>query len=164
MISTNPTLASPLPHGSSNAEKIEFLKKRIDDSLTRAQNNRRNNQRKASFIKITVTLFSATATVLLGLQIQNLDSLFKSVAFILTALVTTLSALEPFFNFRALWVEHETALWKFHILRDKLEFYLAGITPEEANPDKINGFHNEYLSIWNELNKSWISHRKQDKS
>jgi hypothetical protein len=160
----NPTNPPHVLHGNSNAEKIDFLKKRIDDSLVRAKDNRQINRRKASYIKVVVTLFSATATILLGLQIANLDSLFKSIAFILTALVTTLSALEPFFNFRSLWVEHEIALWKFYRLRDKLEFYLAGISPEEANMDKINSFYNEFQSIWNDLSTSWVSYRKQDKS
>lgn len=164
MIENNPVTPITTSSKNSNTEKIELLKKKIEESITRVRDNRRDNRRKASYIKVVVTLFSAIATILLGLQVPNLDSLFKSVAFILTALVTTLSALEPFFNFRALWVEHEMALWKFYRLRDKLEFYLAGITPEESSIDKLNGFYNEFQSIWNELSTSWLNYRKQDKS
>jgi hypothetical protein len=164
MNSNSPVASVVISNKSSNAGKIDLLKKKIDESITRVRENRRSNRRKASYIKVIITLFSATATILLGLQIQSLDSLFKSVAFVLTALVTTLSALEPFFNFRSLWVQHEAALWKFYRLRDKLEFYLAGITPEEASTEKINGFYNEFQSIWNELSTSWLNYRKQDKS
>jgi hypothetical protein len=102
--------------------KIELLQAKVDDATRKVRGNRRDNRRKASLIKLTATFCSAAATILLGLKVPNLESQFKDIAFVLTALITLLSALEPFFNFRALWIEHEIALWKFYRLRDKIEF------------------------------------------
>jgi len=82
----------------------------------------------------------------------------------LTALITLLSALEPFFNFRALWVEHEIALWKFYRLRDKIDFYLAGNKPEKMSMEEIISFHAEFQTIWNDLSQSRFNYRKQEKS
>jgi hypothetical protein len=94
--------------------------------------------------KLTVTACSAFATIFLGLKLPNLESQFKDAAFVLTALVTLLNALEPFFNYRALWVEHETALWKFYRLRDKIEYYMAGRSPELVEAEDLNNLHVEY--------------------
>lgn len=148
---------------SSTKEKIDFLRSRINESLANARSNRRINRRNASIVKIVTIMLSAIATVLLGFDIPSLNPLFKNIAFVFSALVTTFSALEPFFNYRALWVEHELALWKFYRLRDKIDYYLAGIKPEEANMDKLNSFYNEFQSIWNDLSTSWLSYRKQEK-
>lgn len=161
MAAINPANIPNLPSGAK--EKVEFLRTRINDSLTRARDNRQKNRKMASFIKIIIVLLSAIATILLGLENPVLNPLYKDIAFVFTALVTTLNALEPFFNYRALWVEHEIALWKFYRLRDKIDFYLAGIEPEQANPDKLNSFYNEYQTIWNDLSTSWLSYRKQEK-
>lgn len=163
-------MSSPVDHPPSKPptiscqEKVDYLKTKVEDALQRAQNNRRANRRKASAIKIIITLLSGSATVLLGLQIPNLEPFFRDIAFVFTALVTVFTALEPFFNYRALWVEHEIALWKFYRLHDKIEYYLAGTLPEQMNTDKINGFYNEYQSIWDDLSKSWIGYRKQEKT
>jgi uncharacterized membrane protein len=144
--------------------KIELLQAKVDEAIKKVRGNRRDNRRKASLIKLTTTFCSATATILLGLKVPNLESQFKDIAFVLTALITLLSALEPFFNFRALWVEHEIALWKFYRLRDKIDFYLAGNKPEKTSMDEINSFHAEFQTIWDDLSQSWINYRKQEKS
>jgi len=149
---------------SAITAKIELLQAKVDDAIKKVRGNRRDNRRKASLIKLTATFCSATATILLGLKVPNLESQFKDIAFVLIALITLLSALEPFFNFRALWVEHEIALWKFRRLRDKIEFYLAGNKPEKMSVDEINSFHAEFQTIWDDLSQSWINYRKQEKS
>ena len=143
--------------------KIELLQTKVSSSIKKVRGNRKDNRRKASIIKLTATFCSATATVLLGLKVPSLEAQFRDIAFALTALITLISALEPFFNFRALWVEHEIALWKLYRLRDKLEFYLAGNSPENISLSEIDKFHDEFQNIWNDLAQSWISYRKQEK-
>jgi hypothetical protein len=148
----------------SQQSKAEFLKSRIEGAIKTAQRQRSNNRRKASAIKIATILFSSTATILLGLQITGLNPQFKNIAFVFGSLVTLLTALEPFFNFRALWVEHETALWKFYRLKDKVEYYLKGINPELISTKKLDEFQIEYQNIWDELSASWINYRKQNQT
>ncbi|HEY9626636.1 MAG TPA: SLATT domain-containing protein [Coleofasciculaceae cyanobacterium] len=144
--------------------KVEYLRVKIEDAIRRVRISRKNNQTKASYIKVFIILLSGTATVLLGLQISGLQTQFKDIAFVLTALVTVLNALEPFFNFRALWIEHETALWKLYRLRNKIEYYTAGNEAENMSIEKIDGFQAEYQAVWDDLSQSWIAYRKQEKS
>lgn len=144
--------------------KIELLKTKIEGAIRKVRDDRKDNRKKATYVKLSVILLSGIATVLLGLQLPNLTLPFKNIAFVLTALVTVLNALEPFFNFRALWVEHEIALWKFYRLKDKTELYLAGNRIENISIEKVNSFQVEYESIWNDLSQSWINYRKQEKS
>lgn len=144
--------------------KVALLQEKIDAALKKTRINMRENRKRASFVKLAVTACLAFATIFLGLKSPNLESQLKDAAFVLTAFVTLLNALEPFFNYRALWVEHETALWKFHRLRDKIEYHMAGRSPELVETEDINNFHVEYQSIWDDLSQSWISYRKQEKS
>jgi|GEM_PF-2750520 len=144
--------------------KVALLQEKIDAALKKTRINMRENRKRASFIKLSVTTCSALATIFLGLKLPNLESQLKDAAFVLTALVTLLNALEPFFNYRALWVEHETALWKFHRLRDKIEYYMAGRSPDLVEADDLNNFHAEYQATWDDLSQSWINYRKQEKS
>jgi hypothetical protein len=81
---------------------------------------------------------------------------------VLGAVLTVLNALEPFFNFRALWVEYETALASFHRLKDELEFYLAGTEPEKLSREKLERLNQEYQQIWANLNRNWIEYRKSE--
>lgn len=133
---------------------MALLQEKIDAALKKTRINMRENRKRASLIKLTVTACSAFATILLELKLPNLESQFKDAAFVLTALVTLLNALEPFFNYRALWVEHETALWKFHRLRDKIEYYMAGRSPELVEAEDLNSA--EYQAIWDNLSQSWV--------
>jgi hypothetical protein len=144
--------------------KIELIKLKVKNALEHVKYNRHHNRKKASFIKLTTTFCAAAATVLLGVESTGWEDIFKDIAIGLTATVTLLSALEPFFNFRALWVEHEVALWKFYRLDDKLEFYIAGNNSDTVDINTVNSFYVEYQSIWDELSQSWINYRKQENS
>jgi hypothetical protein len=61
---------------SSIAAKIELLQTKVDEAIKKARGNRRDNSRKASLIKLAATFCSATATILLGLKVPNLESQF----------------------------------------------------------------------------------------
>lgn len=157
---------SPIAEHATNSPqaKIQFLQTKIDEAIERARIHRRTNRSRATALKLGATLFSGAATVLLGLQIEGLEPQFRSAAFVLSALVTLFSALEPFFNFRALWIEHEIALWKFYRLRDRINFYLEGLDASQISSEAVDRFHTEYQAIWNDLSQSWINYRKQENS
>jgi hypothetical protein len=109
---------------------------------------------------VTTIALSGLATILLGLQIVGFEKYFKEIAFVLGALVTLLNALEPFFNFRALWVEHERAQANFHRLKDKISFYLVGADAEKLSLEKLEDIHDEYQKIWIRLSSAWIEYRR----
>lgn len=149
-----------MPENTTVLEKAEWLKKNIHDSIEHVRNNRRLNQRRASTIKITSILLSGVVTILLGLQFVGFEKYFKDIAFTFGAIVTLINALEPFFNFRALWVEHELALANLYGLKDELEFYLAGTSPQNINTDTLFEFHKKYREIWVSLSTAWIRYRR----
>ena len=141
-------------------KKAEMLLNSVNNALSYQSMRKSQNKRRASTIKIASIFLAGSATILLGLQISGYEKYLKEIAFVLGALVTLLNAVEPFFNFRALWIEHEAALARFYRLKDKIEFYLAGKDADKLNPEIIKQYHVEYEEIWNNTSRAWISHRR----
>jgi len=155
---------TPVSNDTSELQaKAGWLKKRLEIAIDNVGQKRTRNQRRASFIKILMITFSSVATILLGLQMSGFEPIFGNIAFVLTSTVTFLTAIEPFFNYRALWVEHEQAKWKFYRLKDELDFYLEGTKPENMSQDKLEDLHQRYQDIWNRLSSSWIDHRQSNR-
>jgi hypothetical protein len=92
------------------------------------------------------------------------EQIFKNIAFVFSASVTLLTALEPFFNFRSFWVEHEVAQGRFLGLRADLDFYLAGSDAKHRDETKLAGFHQTYQKIWDDLNTVWAENRRREKT
>jgi hypothetical protein len=145
-------------------EKADLVQKKLDLSITYLTDRLNHNKMWAGLIKITSVLFSALITVLLGFQISGFDGILKNTAFVLGAIVTLLNALEPFFNYRALWVESEVALAGLQSLRDDVHFYLAGRDPVNLEVDTLHCFLERYKTIWNSYNQNIIRHRKSNHS
>ncbi len=140
--------------------KAEWLINNIKISIKHTSQNKHKNRRKASTIKIATIALSGVATILLGLQIVGWEKYFKEIAFVLGAIVTLINALEPFFNYRSLWVEHEVALADFHRLQDELDYRLSGTELAENKIEELDTIHAQYQGIWKNLNHSWIGYRK----
>lgn len=140
------------------------LRNEIQGAIERTGYNKWRNQKRATYIKLATLVFSTAATILLGLKGLSAEESFKNIAFTLSASVTLLTALEPFFNFRSFWVEHEIAQGRFIGLRNDLEYYLAG--PDAMPPDEVRlaAFHDSYNKIWADLNLVWAENRRREKS
>lgn len=142
--------------------QISILQEKIEYSVKKLREDRDSNRRNSVLIKLATVLLTGLATILLGLQIQQLSDIQKNIAFALGSLATLLTALEPFFNFRALWVENELAIWKMHSLRDELEFYLASTEKKKIKSEHIINFNKKYVEIWNTLSQAWIENRRRE--
>ena len=142
-------------------EKIELLSEFVKSSIADVSKKRKLNQRRATAIKVMILCTSGGATILLGLNLdQTMEISVKNIAFTLTSLVTLLNALEPFFNYRALWVEHERANAAFFHLKDRMQFYSSGRTESTLEADQIEKFYTEYEQIWASLNQAWTTQRQ----
>lgn len=142
-------------------KKIELLSEFVQSSIADVSKKRKLNQRRATAIKVVILCTSGGATILLGLNLdQTMDVSVKNIAFALTSLVTLLNALEPFFNYRALWVEHERANAAFFHLKDRLQFYISGRSDSTLEADQIENFYTEYEQIWASLNQAWTTQRQ----
>ena len=140
--------------------KSRYLVEKIDRSLDQVRVSRRYNRRLASLLRILTVLLSTLGTILLGIQISGTETQFKQVAFVFGAIVTLLNALEPYFNFRSLWIEHESALAELYELKEEITYYLAGKEPGSLESGVISSFHERHQQIWRRLSKAWIEHRK----
>lgn len=146
----------------SSQQKAEFLKQYIEISLKDLHRHRKENRLRASIVKLITIICAGVVTILLGLQIPKYEVYFKGTALILGAIVTMINALEPFFNFRTLWIDHEEAIARMYRLKNDVDFYLTGMTPETIEIKRLEAFLDRYKTIWNALNENYIKHRRQD--
>lgn len=158
-----PSVVSGFDEYQELEKKANWLSNSIDASIENVAQKRLSNQRKATYLKILTLILSGSATILLGLQIAGLEKWFKDIAFVFASLVTLLTAAEPFFNYRAFWIEHERAKYRFHRLKDEFDFYLAGTTTDTLDPLRLEEFHQKYQEIWNELSENWLDQRQSNR-
>lgn len=144
-------------------EKAEWLKKRIDESIEKVSLRTRENQSRATIIKLVTIVLAVTSTILLGLQVAGWEKIFKDIAFISGAIITLLTAIEPFFNYRALWIEHERAEYKFRLLKDDFEFYLAGTPVNKMSEANLKTFHTRFQLVWSEVSEKWLEQRQSSR-
>jgi hypothetical protein len=155
-------MSSANPPAGELAKKITLLEGWTKSSIDYVNGARKTNRSKATGIKVGMLCLSGLATILLGLNIAaGVDLQFKNVAFALTSIVTVLNALEPFFNYRALWVEHERAKARFNRLYDQIRFYKEGKAETDLKAEAVNELFSEYDKIWSELNDAWSRERRQ---
>jgi len=142
--------------------QVEWLLQQIDDSLKCMAGKRTHFQRAAGYIRVGILILSGTVTVLLGLWTPDSEDTLRNVAFVIGAIVTTLSSLDFYFNYRGLWVEHEEAEWRLHRLRDRLSFYVSGVGAGEIDPQVLIEIHEAYQWIWDNLSTRWLSLRRTE--
>ncbi len=145
--------------GQELEAKAEWLRNRVIDALERVNRRVTRNRVWATVLKGFSLTFSILATIFLGLQYESL----RNAAFILITLNTLTFLIEPFFNFRGLWIEHERAEYKFHILRDDLDYYLIGTDSSELSLEKLNYFQKRFQQIWSDLSESWLEQRQSQR-
>ena len=152
--------ANAEPQSHDRAQVLRYL---VESAIDQTGYQKSVNKKRASFIKLAAMIFSTTATILLGLKGLRSEDTFKNIAFVFSAAVTLLSALEPYFNFRSFWVEHEIAQGRFLGLRADLEFYMAGTESNDRDAE-LEKLHQEYQKIWNDLNAVWAENRRREKT
>lgn len=80
------------------------------------------------------------------------------------SIATLIGALEPFFTFRGLWIDHEVAQSKMHRLQDELEYYLHSIGDAAPDRGELAEFNQRYIEVWDHLGESWITRRRRAES
>jgi hypothetical protein len=141
-------------------QKAIWLRKRSEESHDMVEKLKHKYRKRAFILKIISVLFSGVATILLGLQIAGLERWFKDGAFILVSIGTIVTALEPFLNFRALWIINEHSQSLFANLTDDIDYYLAGTEPERLNKESLDEFQRRHRHIWETLNTQWNDQRQ----
>jgi hypothetical protein len=143
-------------------EKVSWLTNKTSDSIAYMRRERGRNRGKASAFKLLTIFLSGAGAILLGVQIMGFDAIFRNIAFVLVTVVTLITALEPFYNYRSLWIEQERALAGLYKVRDNLNFYLAGTQTEDVSIDELNQIYKDIRSIWDQHSNAWLAYRKSE--
>ena len=115
---------------------------------------------RASWAKVLTLLLTAASTVVLGLTDMPGRA---AVALPMVALVTVISALEPFFNWRSRWILMEEAQYRLNRLRDEIDYYLVTTPTGEIRKTELERYFREQQGIWSDVSKRWIEYRKPDR-
>jgi len=145
-----PGIVRILPRGAPWMQSCQSQRRLLLIFFRRSMTELVTHARKGAFrasattIKLVSLGMSAAATIILGLV-----ELTKPVAaaFILTALVTLLNALEAYFNFRSRWIIMEEGQARFHRLKDDLEFALTTSSPGGLPEPDLHRFHDRFQEI-----------------
>ncbi|MGW0769098.1 DUF4231 domain-containing protein [Streptomyces sp. NPDC002676] len=144
--------------GLSPEESAALLLDKIRQGNGYARGKKQRFRRSASVTKILTLALSAASTIILGLQ--NLNT-WAGLAFALVALGTLLGAVEPFFNWRSRWVLMEEAQHRFQRLADDLEYLVASTPVDELTYDQLGEVFDRYQTIWDDLSRTWLEHRRE---
>jgi hypothetical protein len=118
-------------------------------------------RRRASRAKLAALALTAASTVVLGIPAIPDRA---AIALPMVAIVTLISALEPFFNWRSPWVLMEETQYRLNRIRDEMDYYLV-MTPEaDLSSDRLRRFFTDQQDIWEDVSRQWIEFRKHDQS
>ncbi|GAA3626362.1 hypothetical protein C8D88_120111 [Lentzea atacamensis] len=145
-----------LPSGLKPLELANHVRAQIERGHAYARSRKHRFRWKSVLVRLTTLVLSAASTIILGLQ--NLDP-WTGTAFSLIAVVTVVSALEPFFAWRSLWVLMEDASYRFHRLEDDLAYYIASRPAEEIDVERVREMFQQYQEIWDSLSSRWLKYR-----
>jgi hypothetical protein len=141
---------------------IGYLRDKIKEQQDGFKFRRNKNRNLAIRIKLALIFLSAVVTVLLGLKIESAASVFTNIAFVISALVTALAAVEEFFEYRGLWIRYNLTFTQLKSLQDDLEYLLLREKDETALISKLDEIHKRLKDILDTTNSDWISLRKKD--
>jgi hypothetical protein len=111
----------------------------------------------ASLTRLLSLGLSAAATVLLGLA--DLQGTAEW-GFVCAALVTTVGAIEPFFNWRSRWIMAEEAMADWYRLDRELGAYIAGTHEQELDREKLLEFDRQSTLVWSRFSAQWLEQRR----
>jgi len=122
--------------------------------------SRKNRFRvRASCTKVAALALTASSTVVLGIPAIPDRT---AIALPMVALVTLISALEPFFNWRSRWVLMEETQYRLNRIRDEMDYYLVTTPAADLDRGRLNRFFTDQQGIWNDVSRRWIEFRKLD--
>ena len=80
-------------------------------------------------------------------------------ALVLAAASTATSAIETFYDHRALWITYESGLNDFYGISDDLAFALAG--DESVSVEFVKSIYKRIENVLRNTDKSWVAKRQE---
>lgn len=144
--------------GQSAMDLAERIRTRLTYASEWGRNSRQAWRRNASLTRILTLGMSAFATIALGLG--DLEGWARA-GFIASALVTTTSVIEPFFNWRARWVMADEAIARWYTIEDQLLTYVAATPHAELDLEHLQTFDASRQEVWDRFSSQWMSERRR---
>jgi hypothetical protein len=141
---------------TSNGACLDYL----DDELTRliedTDRHRRKEKRIAFWLRVAVVAFSGTITVLLGLQLDGRTiQVLSNIALVLGAAITVLTAIDAFYNYRALYIHRTVQLERLSGLRRRVRYLKVAPGREEEVAIECKSYFTELRTILEDGLRSW---------
>jgi hypothetical protein len=114
----------------------------------------------ASRVRVAALVLTALSTIVLGIPAIPARA---SIALPMVALVTVLSGLEAFFNWRSRWVLMEETQYRLNRIRDEIDYYLVVTPSADLTREKLDEFFREQQVIWGDVSRRWIEFRRIDR-
>jgi hypothetical protein len=143
--------------GLSEDEAFVQFRNLISAHMVWADDRKRRNRRYASWLRYGALFLTAASTVVVGIS-----AIPRWVALPMVATVTVLSGLELFRNWRPLWVLMEEAEYRFHRLRDEIDYLLVTRPEGTLTFGQLAGYFSQHQAIWDDISRQWLGFRKLD--
>jgi hypothetical protein len=149
--------AAPLQPSMTPLESAEDLLRSLENARSYAQRRRRVWSHWSIAVRLLTFAVSTGATILLGLAATDG---WGTAGFILSALVSSLTALEPFFNWRSRWVGADEAIALWYDIEDDLRRAVATVPESELTHTSVERQYRRFRKVWNDWSSSWVSARQ----
>ena len=141
-------------------DKLKLLQTEIQQQINAFDKRQIRNRRIAMTYKVFSVMLASATTVLLGIQIDaGWAGTLKNIALVLSAMLTVISAVEAFFDNRALWIRQFVTLMRLMDLKRDVAYYVAGTSSEELDIASLDKFKEHFDNIIQENIKEWIQIR-----
>ena len=114
----------------------------------------------AARIKVTTLVLTAVSTVVLG--IAGIPAR-ATIALPMVALVSVLTALDAYFNWRSRWILMQETQYRLQRLRDKMDYYLVTTPAAKVEKAALDEFFGEQQAIWADVSKRWVEYYRAEK-
>ena len=133
----------------------------VSSDMDWADSRKARFRMRASCAKAAALTLTGASTVVLGIPAIPGRA---AIALPMVALVTLISALEPFFNWRSRWVLMEETQYRLNRIRDEMDYYLVTTPAADLDRDRLHGFFTEQQDIWHDVSRQWVEFRKLDQA
>lgn len=148
---------APLPP----REAFMVFRDLVSADMDWADDRKHRHRRNSSRVQVAGLGLTGLATVVLGIAAIPERAY---IALPIVAVVTVISGLEAFFNWRALWVLMEETQYRLNRVRDHMDFYLVTTSANEVSEERLREFFDEQQNIWADVSRRWIEFRKLEQT
>ena len=134
---------------SEAALKLDYLTKKMEESIKEFTSKRKRNRRPALIFKILTTGLSAVVTILLGVKLGEMYlETMTNVALGISAMTTVIVAWSNFFDYNKLWVQYTKTVDDLNLLKNEMYYIKEG--NEDINKNEVEAIRARYYSILDE--------------